>query len=281
MGTFRTLTATPTLTSSPASQQRHNTGHSFYKVFALAIVLAICAVPGMAASWTVTSAADDGTPGTLRSVIAAAASGDTITITATGTIALDCTAGVLDITKNLTISGPGATHLAISGNNACGVFKVDLGVTASISGVTIENGHSDTYGAGIFNLGTLNVGNSAFSGNAAIFGGGIFSSGTATVTNSTFSGNAATFGGGLFTEGTASVTNSTFSGNAATFGGGLYNLATATVTNSTFSANSASDSGGGMSNYFQATATVINSTFSANAATFGGGSTTSPPEPRR
>ena len=93
-------------------------------MFVLAIVLAICAVPGMAASWTVTSAADDGTPGTLRSVIAAAASGDTITITATGTIALDCTTyGVLDITKNLTISGPGATHLAISGNNACGVFQ--------------------------------------------------------------------------------------------------------------------------------------------------------------
>src|SRR5689334_17664188 len=67
----------------------------------------------------VTSAADDDSPGTLRSVIAASASGDTISFNESligQTITL--TAGQLVIDKNLIINGPGAAELALNGNHA-------------------------------------------------------------------------------------------------------------------------------------------------------------------
>jgi hypothetical protein len=84
--------------------------------------------------------ADGGSTGTLRSVLAAAAPGDTIVFQSglTGTINLTCTGngfGTLTISQNVTISGPGAASLAITGGNQCGVLQVNGGVTATISGV--------------------------------------------------------------------------------------------------------------------------------------------------
>lgn len=63
---------------------------------------------------------------------------DTINFTITGTITL--TAGRLSLFRDVTITGPGANLLAISGNNARGVFLVDDGVTASLSGLTVTGG---------------------------------------------------------------------------------------------------------------------------------------------
>src|SRR5438045_3983582 len=68
----------------------------------------------MAATLVVNTTAD-GTPGSLRERIQSAASGDTITFTITGAITLG---SELLVAKNLTISGPGASTLAISGNGA-------------------------------------------------------------------------------------------------------------------------------------------------------------------
>src|SRR5450755_2600552 len=130
---------------------------------AVSLLALSAAVPGLAATDTVTSLADDGSSGTLRSVIAAAAPGDTINFSVSGTITL--TSGQLELSQNLTISGPGAANLAISGNNASTVFRVDNGVTVSISGVTIKNGSSSNGGGGILNFGTLTVTNSTVSGN--------------------------------------------------------------------------------------------------------------------
>jgi hypothetical protein len=151
------------------------------------------------------------TAGTLRYWLANAASGDTIVFSVTGTITLDCTDpgdGPLVISQNLTISGPGAANLAISGGlpsaYACQVFVVNTAVTATISGVTIENGICSyspmspmcLSGGGIQNSGTLTVSNSTLSGNSAgvgELGGGIFNyGGTLTVSNSTLSGNSGT-----------------------------------------------------------------------------------------
>jgi hypothetical protein len=240
------------------------------KLLAMVVVLALCAVPGMAATVTVTSLADDGSPGTLRSVISAAVSGDTINFGVTGTITLDCANfGTLEINKNLTISGPGASSLAVSGNHACRVFQIDSGVTATLSGMTIENGSvtcddkdigSLCYsGGGILNSGTLTVSNSTLSNNSAVQlagsrGGAIFNdNGTLTVSNSTLAGNSAAGGGGIFNaynSGTVTVSNSTLSGNSAVDfgGGGIANLATLVVSNSTLSGNSAPDGGGGIFN---------------------------------
>ena len=174
---------------------------------------------------------------------------DTITITATGTINL--TSALPHLTKGVTITGPtSGVGVTVNGGGANTVFIVDTGVTASISRLTIANGHGGS-GGGILNNGTLTVTNTTFAGNVAPnSGGGIFNNGgTLHVTNSTFSGNSApgndgggivNFGGG----GTVTVTNSTFTGNSAARGGGIQNLgSTVTLTNTIVAGNSATSSG--------------------------------------
>ena len=62
----------------------------------------------------------------------------------TGTITLSN--GPLAINTNLTIDGPGAMHLAISGNKASQVFSINSGVTSVISGLTVQNGYASSGG---------------------------------------------------------------------------------------------------------------------------------------
>ncbi len=244
-------------------------------LFIVSLVL-LSAGTGMAATLTVTNLNDSGA-GSLRATIAAAASGDTINFAVTGTITL---ASELAIDKNLTIQGPGANLLTISGNNAVRVFNignVTPAINVTLADLTIANGLApiNSGGGGIVNLstGTVNVTNSMLSGNSATGGGGIYnaSTGTMNVTNSTLSSNSAGFGGGILNKvGTVNVTNSTLSGNSANSnGGGIFNTTgTVNVTNSTLSGNSA-NFGGGIDN--SGTVNVTNSTLSANSANFGGG----------
>ena len=173
------------------------------------------------------------------------------------------------INENLTITGPGAGELTVSGDNASRVFDVAKGKRVALSGLTISHGAAGE-GAGIQNYGTLTVSGSVLSGNvAAQDGGGICnqSTGTLTVSNSTLSGNRHN---GISNGGALTVSGSTLSGNSGNFGGGIYNAykATATVTGSTLSGNSA-DYGGGIWN--NGTATISGSTLSGNSANDGGG----------
>src|SRR5262249_57836874 len=55
------------------------------------------------------------------------------------------------LSRSVTITGPGASLLAISGNNASRVFEVASGTTDTISGLTIEKGSNGFGGAGIIN----------------------------------------------------------------------------------------------------------------------------------
>ncbi len=260
--------------------------------------------PVRAAGWivnTLTDAANGSCASTctLRDAISLAASGDTITFSVSGTITLT---GTLIISTNVTINGPGASSLAIDGNNAVTVFTVNSGITASISGLTIQHGNSGFHGAGINNSGTLTITNSALSGNVSAdivssgTGGAIYNTGTLMVSNSTLSGNSVTggtfsvgpsfgnypgYGGGIYNFGTLTVNNSTLSGNSASAGdtcfivcnsipsngGGIYNSGTLTVSNSTLSGNSASD-GGGI--YNNATLNLFSDTIAKNTATDAG-----------
>ncbi len=220
------------------------------------LVLAVlgAAMPSWATTYTVTSTADSGT-GSLRGALGMAANGDTINFSLTYPATITLTSAPLTIGTNVTISGPGAANLFISGGGAFAVFYA-TGVTASISGVTIENGFNASDGGGIYSDGgTLTVTNSTFSSNtASLNGGGIYKiGGTLTVSNSTFSGNSASLngGGGIYDSNlsTLTVSNSTFSGNSATVGGGILgNGGTLTVSDSTFSGNSATIGGGGIAN---------------------------------
>ena len=175
-------------------------------MIALAVVAASAPV-ARAATLIVTSNADSGA-GSLRQAILDAAVGDTITFAGDYTILL---ASQLTISKNLTIDG-GTHSVTVSGNNAVRVFTVNSGVTFNLNNITVANGKTPdgsncpaACGGGILNNGTVNVTNSAFSGNSAYYsGGGIYNFGTLNVTNSTFSGNSANYssGGGIINGGT-------------------------------------------------------------------------------
>jgi hypothetical protein len=172
---------------------------------------------------TVTSG-HDGDGGCLRDEIAKAQPGYTIvfdtsldgqTITLLGF-------GQLEINKNLTIQGPGAGLLAISGGRSR-VFAVDTGANVTFSGLTIEGGGGvaawtppgsntdgtpsdyDGYGGGILNLGTLTLSSCNVTGNTTgtqpkgpnpytsyqSAGGGIYNHGMMTLSGCNVTGNAA------------------------------------------------------------------------------------------
>lgn len=147
----------------------------------------------------------------------------------------------------LTISGPGAGQVAISGNGLSTVFVVDAPVSAAIEGLAITGGNG-ALGGGIQNAGTLSLRNDWLSGNAAGSGGAVYNTGSLTVTGSTFSGDSAGSGGAFYNAGNASFVGSTITGNFASTGAGLYSASGAsTLTNVTIAGNFA-QSGGGVFN---------------------------------
>jgi hypothetical protein len=204
--------------------------------FALIAVLLLAAttMSAHAGTITVTNTNDSG-PGSLRQVLANANNGDTISFTVTGTIAL--TSGGLPVTKNVTISGPGANQLAVNGNQALFVFGVFPQRTVSISGLSIRNAQVGVYN----NQGTLSVSNCVLSGNSSA---GLYNDASQgsigasmTVANSIISNNSGT--GAYNNQGTLAVSSCVLSGNST----GVYNNAgqdgaSMTVTNSIISNNS-------------------------------------------
>jgi predicted outer membrane repeat protein len=210
---------------------------------------------------------------TLRAAMTAAngSSGNTIDLTGVRGI-ITLTGALPPIEQSMTITGPGASSLTISGNNVYQIFYLIPSTTGAISGLTFANGGGQFGdGGAIESLGTLTVTDSAFSGNFAFnFGGAIESSGTLTVTNCTFSENSAIggSGGAIFTGGTLTVTNSTFVGNVADYGAGVFNIkGTTAVTGSTFYGNSVITSNGmGGAIYNGDTLTADNNIFTWNVS---------------
>src|SRR5882672_4904882 len=109
------------------------------KTLSFVLGMSLAAFATRAAMLTVTNTSDYGA-GSLRQSIQGAAPGDTINFAITGTITL--TNGELLLTNNLGIIGPGATNLAISGNQASRVFEIGSNITVSISGLAVRNGHA-------------------------------------------------------------------------------------------------------------------------------------------
>src|SRR5579885_1694623 len=224
------------------------------------------------ATLTVWSGADSG-PGSLRGAILAAHDGDTITFA--GPSAITLTNGPLAITKALTIQGPGANGLTVSGNHVSDVFEnYSAGVT--IAGLTIADGsaggvvnrgtltlssctvrNNTSPGTGVDNSGTLTLDHCLVWGNTAGHdGAGVYSSGgQLTIDHGAVSGNtAARDGGALYYSHPSSSAHGTVNactiwGNGAANGGGIYQEAGSyilDVTNSTLAYNSATNDGGGL-----------------------------------
>jgi hypothetical protein len=151
--------------------------------------------------------------------------------------------GQIELSSDVAIVGPGASELAVSGNDQTRVFQVDAPATVVISGLTVESGATtlaDVSGGGILNLGTLTLVNTAVSGNSAGSGAGIGNvGGRLTLTDSTVSGNAAIAAGGIANYGgTLTLIDSAVSGNSASGGGGIVNTGTASLINSSIFDNS-------------------------------------------
>ena len=232
---------------------------------------------GQAATRTVTTINDTGS-GSLRQTITDALAGDTINFSVTGTITL--TNGELSLCKNLTIAGPGATNLTLSGNNAARVFSICTNCTIALKDLTIAKGVSTT-GGGIYNNGgTVSLTNCVVSLNSAPYFNGDLS-GAAIYNN----------GGSLVLAGCAVCDNSIPLHGGGLFvpfscrGGAIYNAGTLLASTCLFSNNviwggdsmnnGDSASGGALYNAAGSYAEIMNSTLVKNAAnggTDGGGS---------
>ena len=197
--------------------------------------------------------------GSLRWAIANAPSGSTITFDPSLRGIIRLTSDDLNIGRDLTIRGPGAGMLSISGGKSGHIVRVVQGASVTISGLTFKDSNR------FENNGTLTLSNSTVSGNND---GGIGNDGgRLTLSNSTVSGNTASSGGGIFNNSMLTLSNSTVSGNN---GGGIYNVGTLTLSNSTISGNRAIgqfNSGGGIANFDGGRLTLSNSTVSGNTAT--------------
>ncbi len=235
----------------------------------------------------VTTNADSGA-GSLRGTIAAAAPGDTITF-ASNVTAITLTTGQITIDKSLTITGPGAGALSISGNNSSRIFTLmaNGSPTVSISGLTLTGGNTAGAGGAINNVNAnLNLVNSVVTGNtSAVSGGGIYniSAGQVYINGTTISNNMATGrgGGGLYSDaGFVTIKNSMITGNvvaggSSDGGGGLVSRGSSALNmqNSTISGNNVPAKlwGGGL--YLAGTGTTLiqNSTISGNQSGYGGG----------
>jgi len=149
----------------------------------------------------------DGGPGSLRGVIAAAASGDTVVFADAlqgGTITL--TGGELTIDKSIDVEGPGAGRLTVSGGGLGRVFDVATsGVSVTIAGLTITGGRSVYGGAILDQGGALTLSDDVLTGNQAVgVSPGDFPAGGAVVVGSDGSGVA----GSLIVVGTTFAANS-------------------------------------------------------------------------
>jgi|GEM_PF-2283354 len=252
-----TLTNTATVSGGGDADSTNNTANDLTSV-------------DCATALTVTSNAESGA-GSLSQAIGFVCAGGTITFDLSQFTSPITLTSQLGISKNLTIQGPGANLLTISGNHTTRVFNIRKGVTVNISGLTIAQGSvTNANGGGILNDGTLTLTGCAIDHNKVTGsgqGGGLNNTGTLTINGSTFSNNSAPLGsgGGINNVGTLTMTNSTVSGNLATSGGGwLQNNAasTSTLINCTLTNNQAISNGGLWNN--AGTCTLTNTIVAGN-----------------
>ncbi len=225
----------------------------------------------------VTSCADDGSPGTLRSVVAGAAEHDTVDLSQLTCSTITLVEGPIDSSMlgdnglyYLTIQGPGQDSLTIDGARTDQVFEGGGFSSAmgrlELDDLTVANGNDPHGLAGCIEVfgGTLALdhvtvtGCSASNGGPLTFGGAVdtsyleMTSSTVSDSSSFATGDNVAIGGGAYASNDAVLVDSTISGNTVnaetagdgtyyiTAGGGLYVRGALTMTRSTVNGNEVS-----------------------------------------
>jgi len=223
-------------------------------------------------TYTVANLADHGTGSLRQAILNANANAGTNTIAFAsglhGTIPL--TTGQLLITRSVSIEGPGASVVSVSGNDQSRVFEIE-GATSkvSINGLTVTKANPGlVFGGGILNYGILTLTNCVVSDNVCaslevdgVFGGGAglsnfgmaYVSGTWFVDNTVYAhdDSSRVGGGAIYNANDLWLTNDTIKNNAADVspsvasnayvivgGGGIYSRGNTMINDTTISGNS-------------------------------------------
>ncbi|MEX2100724.1 MAG: choice-of-anchor Q domain-containing protein [Acidimicrobiia bacterium] len=249
---------------------------------------------GVSQTFTVSSTADNGANTLRQAVLDANANAGADTIVFTGAAAtpgaiITLTTGQIKILDSVDIQGPGATVLAVDGNDNDRIFYLydpTAGtIDVTISGLTLTNGNVDAEGGAIINLSEhLTILDSVLSANEATGGGGAIATeeagNTLAVIDSVITGNVAGGeGGGLYALYSDSVTilRTEISGNDTDSDGGGIDadgiVGTFTISDSTITGNDALGGQGGAlyTDDFVGDLIITNTTIAGNTATQGGG----------
>ena len=251
-------------------------------------------------SGVVTSTANTG-PGSLRTSVLLLPAGATVTFDPSLDNSTIVLASPIAIDKNLNIDATARTGLVVSGGDASGLFTVNAGVTASITGLELRDGSTSSGGAihnagnltlvncdlfsnqaddggAIFNLAgaTLQLSGCDLAGNKAfVSGGGLFNAGTATLENTRVaensSGDEEGSGGGIHSGGNLELTDSIVESNGGQVAGGIRSAGPLTLLRCLVMDNFAWDGSGGGVLQSGASGSIVASTFAGNSCLGSGG----------
>lgn len=271
----------------------------------IAALALVAAASAHATPPAVINCADHG-GGSLRAAVQGAVSGDTIDLSELQCSLITLTTGRIDTNNQLTIQGPGSTHLTIDGNRSDRVFNHASNNILTLNGMTLTRGANDLVGGCVYATGTVILNDTTItacelrniSGTGFYKGGGIMVQGDLFMYSSTISNNILStdlgnaLGGGAFAYGDMVVSATTISGNRASSaathafidGGGAYSfhnmqLLASTITGNTAEGVGASSSAHGGGVYALGELLSRYDTFDGNHATSphdsgGGGATT-------
>lgn len=227
----------------------------------------------------VTSNADAG-PGTLRNALLGAEDGTVITFDGAlsgDTIRLE---KELRLCSDVTIQGPGAGLLAVSGEGSTRILRIMRGNTVEVSGLSLVKGWvpAGQDAGAVMVEGSIRLTHCTIADNFASDDGGAIvvldSFSMAHLDSCMVSGNSCGDDGGAMRclEGTLVLNGTTVHDNfSPSNGGGLSGNGNVIIKSSTFSQNLASSNGGAIRNFGGGTVDCTNSTFAGNISSYRGG----------
>ena len=255
-------------------------------------------IPALPASTIAVTNCDDSGPGSLRDALQVVAlDGDTVDMTGLSCSVITLTTGsILFFQNSITLQGPGASSLYLSGGgatpNVAPLLHDGFG-TLTVNDMTIEDGGkyftdaqiTDARGGCIFSAGFVEINDAEVkyctaqnSGSSyGAVGGAIYAAygvglSNASIHSSSVSSTSSGLhgdGGGIYTPGSVTILDSFVESNTASRGsGGVEAHNGGLVKYSQISNNEAYSTGG---IYLKGNATIENSTISNNAAGLGGG----------